>query len=105
MAKDAYYFSHDSNARNDPKIVAMMTKHQWFGYGLYWALIELMREQDGYKIKLEKHTYNALAMQLYIDAKHLHDFVSDCVGEFKLFKQEKGYLFSDSLIIFESFFR
>ena len=48
MAKDTYYFSHDSNARNDPKIACLRKKYGWVGYGLYWAIIEVLRDQPCY---------------------------------------------------------
>jgi len=96
--KEAYYFSHDANARNDPKILSMMTKYAWHGYGLYWAMIEIMREQDGYKLIFDKYTYEALAMQLHQDAEQMHDFVSDCIDEYKLFKCCDGFIYSDSLL-------
>jgi hypothetical protein len=51
MGKDAYYFSHDSNAHKDPKILKLRAKHGWEGYGIYWALIETLREQNEYKWK------------------------------------------------------
>jgi len=36
MKKEAYYFSHDSNARQDEKIIKLRMKLGWEGYGLYW---------------------------------------------------------------------
>ena len=48
MAKDAYYFSHDSNARNDEKCLFIISKYGMAGYGLYWMFVECMHEQaDG----------------------------------------------------------
>lgn len=46
--KDVYYFPHDSNAKRDPKM--LMLRHQLGaeGYGLYWMLVEDLREQDSY---------------------------------------------------------
>lgn len=49
--KDAYYFSHDSNARNDGKILELRSAFGWEGYGLFWALIEAMRDSEGYRLK------------------------------------------------------
>ena len=46
MANEAYYFSHDSNARNDEKVLMLRAKHGWEGYGLYWALVEMMFENN-----------------------------------------------------------
>ena len=42
MAKDAYYFSHDANARLDPKNQAMICKYGMAGYGMYWIIIEML---------------------------------------------------------------
>lgn len=38
--KDAYYFSHDYNARMDEKIKKLLMKHGMTGYGIYWSIIE-----------------------------------------------------------------
>lgn len=46
MAKDTFYFSHDYNARNDPKILELRSEFGLEGYGIYWCLIETMAEDD-----------------------------------------------------------
>lgn len=38
--KDTYYFSHDYNARSDPKIKRLLSKLGITGYGVYWAIVE-----------------------------------------------------------------
>lgn len=48
MAKDAYWFSHDSNTMDDPKIMLLMSELGLEGYGIYWTLIEHLRNQPGY---------------------------------------------------------
>lgn len=40
MKDNAFYFSHDYNARNDSKIKKLLSKHGYLGYGLFWALVE-----------------------------------------------------------------
>ena len=52
MAKDAYYFSHDSNAKDDPKCVMLIEQLGLEGYGIYWVLVEMLRDQPGYKYPL-----------------------------------------------------
>jgi hypothetical protein len=54
MAKDAYWFSHDSNARHDPKMVRLRMKHGLVGIGFYWCCIEFLREQDQYMATREE---------------------------------------------------
>lgn len=46
--KDAYFFSHDCNARNDPKILALRSVYGAEGYGVYFMLVEILREQPEY---------------------------------------------------------
>jgi hypothetical protein len=46
--KEAAYFPHDSNAKDDPKIMMLMAQFGVEGYGIYWILIEYLRDQPGY---------------------------------------------------------
>ena len=48
MSKDAYYFPHDSNARNDKRLIKVRMKYGMQGYGIYFGIIEILREQNDY---------------------------------------------------------
>lgn len=50
--KDAYYFSHDANARNDVKILRLRRQLGPEGYALYFMIIEILREQIDNKLPL-----------------------------------------------------
>lgn len=52
MRKEAYYFSHDSNAKDDPKSSLLIEELGLEGYGIYWVLIEVLRDQPGYTYPL-----------------------------------------------------
>lgn len=65
MSKEAYYFSHDTNARNDPKILALRDNWGVEGYGIYWVLIEMLRESNDYKLPIKPYIWNASAMQRF----------------------------------------
>jgi hypothetical protein len=52
MRKDAFYFPHDSNAKDDPKIVLLIEQLGLEGYGIYWVLVETLRDQPEYKYPL-----------------------------------------------------
>lgn len=45
MKKDAYYFSHFSNARHDRRIKRLRKELGIEGYGIYFMLLEVLREQ------------------------------------------------------------
>ncbi|MCJ8015247.1 DUF4373 domain-containing protein [Paenibacillus sp. KQZ6P-2] len=96
--KEAYYFSHDSNARHDPKISAMRGVYGAEGYGWYWMLVEMMRDSDGYKLDMQsKYTFNAFALQLQADSKRVQEFIMDCINEFHLFTSDGKSFWSNSL--------
>jgi len=89
MASD--YFSHDSNAQHDEKIIAMRLDHQWCGYGLYWALVERLRDAAGYKLKCQ---YKALAYALMTQEETLRSVIED----YGLFEVVDGHFWSESLL-------
>lgn len=97
MAKDAYYFSHDSNARNDPKILRMRRVYKSEGYGWYWALVEMLRDEEDYKLCIEDGG-NALAMQMQCAEDVACMFVKFCIDPCELFASDGVHFWSNSLI-------
>ena len=47
MNKD-YYFPHEIRTRNDEAVMELIECEGSSGYGLYWALMEYLRTQEGY---------------------------------------------------------
>ena len=47
--KDAYYFPHDSNAKDDPKCIILIEELGLEGYGIFWMLLETLRDQPQYR--------------------------------------------------------
>ena len=84
--KDAYYFSHDANARNDPKICAMRAEFGAEGYGWYWVIVEMLREQEDYHLDYtEPFIWSAIAQQMQASAEQAQAFVQQCINTYKLF--------------------
>jgi hypothetical protein len=98
MAKEAYYFSHDANARRDPKILAMRSAYGSEGYGWYFMIIEILREQENFKFKKGKYFLDSLALELNSNKANIKAFLEDCVNEFELFVEDDEYIFSNSLL-------
>lgn len=44
--KETFYFSHDYNARSDTKIKRLIMKFGMEGYGVFWAIIEDLYQND-----------------------------------------------------------
>lgn len=98
MRKDTYYFSHDTNARRDPKILAMRSEYGAEGYGFYWILIEMLAEQEGYKLEHTEWVSHAIAMETQSDGNTVDSFIEKCIKDYELFKSDGKYFWSDSLL-------
>jgi hypothetical protein len=90
--KDAYYFSHDMNARNDLKIMALRQVHGMEGYGIYWSLIEMLREQKDHVLSLENMAFIAY------DLRQEKTVIEKVINDYDLFTIEDGNFFSQRLL-------
>lgn len=89
--KDTYYFPHDSNARTDQKMLPVRAKYGAKGYGIYFMIIELLREAKEYQML---SNYEAIAYELH---EQIAD-VQDVIENFGLFEfSDDGYFYSVSL--------
>ena len=90
MKKDAYYFSHDSNARNDEDILKLRVSLGWAGYGLYWALVECLRDANAYRLQCD---YKTIAYNLHCESS----LVESIINDFNLFVVDNNCFYSESL--------
>lgn len=91
--KDAYYFSHDSNAKDDPKCMLLIEQLGLEGYGIFWILVELLRDQPDYRYQLS--LLPAIARKFNTTTQK----VETVVKAYDLFKiTEDGCFFSISLV-------
>ncbi len=101
--KNIYYFSHDTNANRDDKILSMRVDYGWEGYGWYWAIIETMAETSNYKLKLINSDPNRVAIAGLslchnIPIEKLEKFIDDCIKKYELFEADKEYFWSKTLL-------
>jgi len=95
--KDAYYFSHDSNARHDIKIKAMVNQYGMAGYGLYWVIIEMLRDTSDYELPLKKYFYQALSAEAQMQPDEAEQWLRDCIDIYELFDESDDVFYSRSL--------
>ena len=81
------YFNHDSNSRNDIRIIKLRAKLSYEGYGIFWALLELLFNEEN---KLCISDYETLAFGLQCDPKILKQVIED----FELFVIEDNCFYS-----------
>ena len=94
--KDAYYFSHDSSASRDIKMLKIKYIYGWEGIGLFWGIIETLRETTDFKFESNKDSIDLLASILQVDAIKLQNFINDAI-KVGLFVECDGYFYSNSL--------
>jgi hypothetical protein len=84
------YFNHDSVARLDIRVIKLRSKLGYEGYGLFWAVLELLFTEEN---KLCIEDYDSLAFGLQCDPKVLKQVIED----FDLFVVEDGCFYSRRL--------
>ena len=84
------YFNHDSNARNDIKLIHLRSVGGFEFYGLYFALLELLFGEEN---KICKSQYNILAFGLQCETEKLKSVIED----FDLFVIEDNCFYSKRL--------
>jgi hypothetical protein len=84
------YFSHDYNSRDDEKIKRLIYSHGWAGYGLYWAIIEQLYQNNGFMLT----EYERMGFDLRAPS----DVIESIICDFALFKFKKDQFFSQSVL-------
>lgn len=83
------YFSHDYDAREDEKIIDLLSDIGYEGYGVYWAIIEMLYKNKG----VMQSQYNRIAFALKADTST----VEKVVKAYKLFKYNQTHFWSESV--------
>ena len=89
--KETFYFAHDYNARNDPKLQNVLFDLGVEGIGVFWCIIEQLYEQGG---KLPLHYCKSIAFALHVDFKCVERLVND----YGLFKNDGENIWSESVL-------
>tara|TARA_R110001583_G_scaffold54926_3_gene167688 strand:- start:1917 stop:2723 length:807 start_codon:yes stop_codon:yes gene_type:complete len=84
------YFPHDSNARNDIKLIKLRSKHSYEGFGIYFAILELLFSENN---RLCIDDYETLAFGLQCDK----DILKDIITNYDLFVIEDNCFYSKRL--------
>ena len=85
------YFTHDSNARNDLKLIKLRRFGGWEFYGIYFALLELLFTEEN---ELCINDYETLAYGLQCEPEKLKQVIED----FDLFVIEGDFFHSKRLL-------
>lgn len=84
------YFSHDYSTREDEKIKRLLFAHSWNGYGLYWAIIESLYQNNGFMLL----DYDSIAFDMRTDK----NTIDSIINGFELFKFKENKFYSESVL-------
>lgn len=91
MANNQSYFSHDSNARNSDKLIKVRMDLGAEGYGIYFMILERLREEDNYKSKKD---YKMIAFDLRVEVEKIEQVINN----YDLFVIEDDVFYSNSFL-------
>lgn len=96
--KDAYWFRHDATAGRAIKMRKMAHIYGHWGKGVYWDVVEILRDQKDYCFESDESSLQLLSD--LIGCKDSNKFISwfnDC-KRIELFFVEKGMFFNPPLL-------
>lgn len=97
MPKDnQIWFRHDADCARDRKIIALEKKYGYAGSGLYWRVVEYLRSESDYKMKLDDLTYESLSKES-LSPELVKEILDYCI-RIDLFVLQDGYFWSERLI-------
>lgn len=95
MKKEALSFLHDSNASRDEKMLMLRARGGFAYYGLYWMVIEALREANDYHLQVK--FLEGLSISLNCPFDEFKKFFDTCV-ELGLFIVTDDLFSSESLL-------
>lgn len=96
MAKDSYWFRHDSTAGRGSKLLMIQKIYGHWGKGVYWDVVEVLREQDDYKFDKSDTSLGLLSDLIRADEMRFKSWYLDCV-RIGLFSEDETHFFSEVL--------
>jgi len=97
MSKDSYWFKHDANAGRGLRMMQMQHIYGHWGKGVYWDVIEVLRDQSEYRFKSDDSSLGLLSsLVMVLDKNRFLSWFRDCV-RIELFEIEGEYFYSEKL--------
>lgn len=95
--KSAYWFRHDANAHEDPKLLALLANEGFAAYGRWWLTLEYMRAQNEYCIGKDKLSTAALAHLLHLTVDDCGAWLYRLVKDYGLLRSNAKAYYSSRL--------
>lgn len=98
--QEQLWFSHDSTFTFNPNVAGLLCAYGMAGYGRWWRLMEILRNEDDYRYKIsEPFSYKVLAGFLMCKVDKAEAFIVDCINVFKLLETDGEYIWCSDLLM------
>lgn len=98
MKGDAYYFQHDYNPANDPKIICLLGNYGGLGYGIFWRVIEMLHQEKSHKLPLKNYVFEAIAKQMLTSVEQIEEVIKKCIDDYELFQGDQLFFWSNRVL-------
>jgi hypothetical protein len=95
--KNADYFPHDADMRNDPKVRALRRKFGATGFSVWVMLLETLTDSDYFELEYNELNRELLAGDFEVEPETLEEIITYCVDTLKLLNLDNGTLYSNRL--------
>lgn len=97
MTSDSYWFRHNANRSRQIDLLKIRAIYDYWGIGLYWSILEYLREQEEYKCDASESGLQLLAGVLFCEENKFNNYINDC-KKYGIFRIESGFLVCDYLL-------
>lgn len=88
MAKE--YFQHDYYSRNSLQMKALLKDYKAAGYGIFWAIVEVLHESKENRLPMKTYVYNGIAEQIGAKTELVERLIIDCIEKYDLFSKDEN---------------
>lgn len=90
-----HWTPHDFDAHSDPKILKLLSKYSWEGYGWYWRIIEMMGMETNHALS-HLDDIDTISFELRVTPEKVQEFLEFCI-KYELFRTDKTVFWSARL--------
>jgi hypothetical protein len=94
--KNADYFPHDANMRNDKRIKSLRAKFDFKGYAIFMMLLEDLTSSDHFRVEVKDITYELMSLDYGVSEDELKGIIDYCI-KVDLIQMKDQYLQSRDL--------
>lgn len=97
--KESYYFAHDTNAIQDPKMMSILFNCGVASIGLYWIIIELLHQQEDNKMDYKSYSdFIDFYGRINEENEHVLNKIKEMLISVGLLVEENGKIYSNRVL-------